>query len=71
MHEDEATSMHAHAHMAWMHYCTLTFTDGVRILPRLVILAVIFTAPHYIRPAGEKEVSDGDRWQCDTYSIDN
>lgn len=26
---------------------TLTFTDGVRILPRLVLLAVIFAAPHH------------------------
>lgn len=30
---------------------TLTFTDGVRILPRLVLLAVIFTGPHYGRAA--------------------
>lgn len=38
----------------------LTLADGVRILPRLVILAVVFTAPHYIRPAGEK---GGERWR--------
>lgn len=42
----------------------LTFTDGVRILPRLVLLAVIFTAPHYVCAAME------DRRQCDIYSTD-
>lgn len=43
---------------------TLTFTDGVRILPRLVLLAVILAAPHYVCAAME------DRRQWDIYSTD-
>lgn len=62
---------HTHTARAKTHSCTLTFTDGVRILPGLIILAEIFTAPHDIRPAGEKGESDGDRWPCDKYSIDS
>lgn len=54
-------------HIDTMHYCTLTFTDGVRILPGLIILAEIFNAPHYIRPAEEKEERDGDGWRCNMY----
>ena len=34
---------------------TLTFTGGVRILPRLVLLAVIFAAAHYVCSAAEQE----------------
>ena len=48
-----------HTHVAGAR---LTFTDGVRILPGLIILAEVFTAPHYIRPAGreEKRVTETD-----------
>lgn len=49
-------------YIALLHLCRRLavhfFTDGVRILPGLILLAEIFPAPHYIRPR-QAAVVDG------------